>query len=394
MKLLHLDCGMGAAGDMLAGALLELLPQKEAFLEKINSLGLPGVTVSAEPSVKCGITGTHYAVSVYDTQEDDTLHTHTHSHNTLHDIQHLIWQLDVPVRVKTDALAVYDTIAQAEAAVHGVTELHHIHFHEVGTLDAVADVVSVCYLLYLLKPEKILASPICVGSGTVRCAHGILPVPAPATARILEGLPIYAGRIESELCTPTGAALLKHFVSEFVPMPPMTLEACGYGMGRKDFPRANCLRAMLGTTQGQGEEILELKCNLDDMTGEAIGFALETLMAQGAMDAFTTPIGMKKSRPGQLLTVLCRPEQRDAMVTALLHHTTTLGVRESLCRRHTLTRISREIPTPWGPVGKKESRGYGVQRSKYEYEDLARIAREQGICLDEARELVRQRDEP
>ena len=391
MKLLYLDCGMGAAGDMLAAALLELLPDKEAFLRKINSLGIPGVQVQAEESQKCGITGTHYAVHVYDTQEDDTLHTHSHSHshNSLHDIQHLIWHLDLPLRVKNDALAVYQTIGEAEAQVHGVSELHHIHFHEVGTLDAVADVVSVCYLMYLLKPEKVLASPICVGSGTVRCAHGVLPVPAPATARILQGLPIYAGTIESELCTPTGAALLKHFVQEFAPLPPMVLESTGYGMGRKDFPRANCLRALLGKTQGQTGEILELKCNLDDMTGEALGFALEALMTEGALDVFTTPIGMKKSRPGVLLTLLCRPKDRNRFVTALFRHTNTLGVRETLCNRHTLTRRFQEIQTPYGPVREKISSGFGVERRKPEYEDLAKIAREQGLSLAQAEALTR-----
>lgn len=386
MRLLYLDCGMGAAGDMLAAALWELLPEQEEFLEKINRLGLPGVTVQAENKEKCGITGTHYRVSVHGREEGDA---HPgHSHNSLHDIQHLIWHLDVPVKVKNDALAVYQTIAEAEAAVHGVAELHHIHFHEVGTLDAVADIVSVCWLMYLLKPEKIVASPICVGSGTVRCAHGILPVPAPATAKILEGLPIYGGEIQSELCTPTGAALVKHFAQEFGPLPPMALEKCGYGMGKKDFPRANCLRALLGTGEDAGGEILELKCNLDDITGEALGFAMERLMEAGALDVFTTPIGMKKSRPGVLLTVLCPAEKRQDMVTALFRHTTTLGIRETLCRRHTLARSIRELQTPYGPLREKISQGYGTQRRKYEYEDLSRIAREHDLSLPQVEALL------
>lgn len=389
MKLLYLDCGMGAAGDMLAAALWELLPEKEGFLQRINHLGLPGVEVQAEKSVKCGITGTHYAVCVYGQEEDDHLHDHGHhSHNSLHDIQHLIWHLDMPLKVKNDALAVYQAIAEAEAQVHGVPELHHIHFHEVGTMDAVTDIVSVCYLMYLLKPEKVMASPICVGSGTVRCAHGILPVPAPATARILEGLPIYAGSLESELCTPTGAALLKHFVQEFAPMPPMVLENTSYGMGKKDFPRANCLRAMLGTAQGSPEQILELRCNLDDMTGEALGFAQEALLEAGALDVFTTPITMKKSRPACLLTVLCRPKDRDALIAALFRHTTTLGVRETLCDRHTLSRSFSQVQTPYGPVREKVSSGFGVERRKPEYEDLAAIAKAHNLSLEEVKALV------
>lgn len=389
MNILYLDCGMGAAGDMLAAALWELLPNKAAFLDRINHLGLPGVTVRAEKSVKCGITGTHYAVSIHGQEEDDHLHDHGHhSHNSFHDIQHLIWHLDVPLKVKNDALAVYQTIAEAEAQVHGVEELHHIHFHEVGSLDAVTDIVSVCYLMYLLKPDKVIASPVCVGSGTVRCAHGVLPVPAPATAKILQGLPIYAGAIESELCTPTGAALVKHFAQEFSSMPPMTLEGMGYGMGRKDFPRANCLRAIWGTTQQQSQDILELKCNLDDMTGEALGFAQEALLAAGALDVFTTPITMKKSRPACLLTVLCRPEDRDTLVAALFRHTTTLGVRETLCQRHTLNRSFAQVQTPYGPVREKISSGFGVERRKPEYEDLAAIARDNGLSLEEAKALL------
>lgn len=384
MKILYLDCGMGTAGDMLAAALLELLPDPEAFLEKINGLGLPGVKIRGEKSEKRGITGTHYAVTVHGAEEGEALPAH-HDHSSLHDIQHLIWNLDLPVGVKTGALAVYQSIAQAEARVHGVENLQHIHFHEVGSLDAVADVVSVCWLMALLKPDKVVASPVCVGSGTVRCAHGILPVPAPATARLLEGVPIYAGDLTGELCTPTGAALVKHFATEFGPLPPMTLEATGYGMGRKDFPRANCLRAMLGTAREDTGDILELKCNLDDMTGEGLGFAVETLLDCGALDVFTTPIGMKKSRPGILLTVLCRPADREGMVEALFRHTTTLGIRETRCARHTLTRQTVTHQTPWGPVREKISSGYGTERRKPEYEDLATIARAEGIGLEEAR---------
>lgn len=377
---------MGAAGDMLAGALLELLPEKEEFLQKMNQLGLPGVAIRGEKSEKCGITGTHYAVAIHGQAEGEE---HPgHSHGSYHDIRHLIWNLPLPAKVKADALAVYQRIAQAEAKVHGVTELNHIHFHEVGTLDAVADVISVCWLLYLLKPEKIVASPICVGSGTVRCAHGSLPVPAPATAILLEGLPIYAGTIQSELCTPTGAALLGHFVSEFSPLPPMRLSATGYGMGRKDFPQANCLRAFLGDTDEAAEAVLELRCNLDDITGEELGFAMERLLEGGALDAFAAPITMKKSRPAQLLTVLCREADREKMVMAIFRHTTTLGIRETLCRRHTLNRETVTHETPYGTIREKVSTGYGVERRKLEYEDLTRIAREQRMTLAQVRELA------
>ena len=186
-----------------------------------------------------------------------------------------------------------------------------------------------------LAPDQVIASAVLVGSGTVRCAHGILPVPAPATAYILRDVPIYGGGIDGELCTPTGAALLRHFVTRFGDMPVMTLRAVGCGMGHKDFPRANCLRAMLGDTAADIGDVYELACNLDDMTGEDIAFAMERLLEAGALDVYTVPIGMKKSRPGVMLCVLCREEQREEMARLLLRHTTTLGVRESRHRRYT-----------------------------------------------------------
>ena len=257
MKTIYLDCSMGAAGDMLMGALYELLPDKPAFSARMASLGLPGIALHAEPSIKCGITGTHMQVLVHGESENGT-HCHTHDENASHtehphhhhhtglsEIAELISHLELPQSVRDDALAVYRSIADAESRVHGVP-VTGIHFHEVGTLDALADVVGVCLLFSMLQPEQILCSPVCVGSGQVACAHGVLPVPAPATALLLTGIPIYAGNIRGELCTPTGAALLRHFVTSFCPMPVFIPEAVGYGMGTRDFPAANCVRAMLG----------------------------------------------------------------------------------------------------------------------------------------------------
>ena len=378
MKTLYIDCGMGAAGDMLAAALLELLPDKQAFLTQMNDLGLPGVEISAQRAVKCGITGTHFRVAIQGREEDE----HHHAHSGLGQIHSLVEALPIPTMVKLDVLAVYRLIAQAESQVHGVP-VEHIHLHEVGALDAVADITAVCLLLHRLDAEQIVASPVHVGSGSVCCAHGVLPVPAPATALLLQGIPSYGGEIAGELCTPTGAALLKHFVQKFGPQPMMATQAVGYGMGKKDFPRANCLRVLLGDTQQPGEEILELRCNLDDMTGEALGFAQERLLEAGALDVFTTAIGMKKCRPGILLTVLCRESDREKLVQCLFRHTTTLGIRETLCQRHTLARYVEHVETPWGQVRKKVSTGQGIYREKYEYEDLARLAKEHGVSLQE-----------
>ena len=432
MKTLYLECNMGAAGDMLTAALLELHPDPQGFVERMNRLGLPGVVFAAQPAVKCGITGTQVSVTVggeeeeshdvplhthvHETAQDeahpghahDHVHVHDHDHEHTHDhehshghehghghhhhagmgdIRHILSHLDIPQPVRQDAEAVYQLIAQAESHAHG-RPVEEIHFHEVGTLDAVTDVVAVCWLLHDLAPEQIVASPVHVGCGQVRCAHGILPVPAPATAYILQGVPTYGGSVQGELCTPTGAALLKHFVQRFGSSPVMRVEKTGYGMGKKDFEAANCVRAMLGQTQEESTTIAQLACNLDDMTPEALGFAQERLWEAGALDVTTAPIGMKKNRPGVQLTCLCRLEDREKLVSVLFAHTTTLGVRESLCARYTLARSQRTVETEHGPVRVKEARGWGVTREKPEYEDVANIAREQGLTLDQVKELL------
>ena len=409
MRTIYLDCSMGAAGDMLMAALLELLPEKDTFLQKMQSLGLPGLEISAEPSVKCGITGTHMRVLIHGEEEGHPheraaeehahshadapeaahahVHVHPHHHTDLDELTHRISHLNVSEAVRSNILAVYQSIADAESRVHGVP-VEQIHFHEVGSLDALADVTGVCLLMELLAPEQVLASPVHVGSGQVRCAHGILPVPAPATALLLEGIPIYGGSIRGELCTPTGAALLRRFVTRFGPLPPMRVEKTGYGMGTKDFEAANCVRAMLGQTEESAGHILELACNLDDMTPEAVGFAMEQLFAAGALDVYTTPIGMKKNRPGVLLTCMCREDDREAMLRTIFRHTSTLGVRVSVCDRYTLSRRQYAVQTPDGEIRVKESSGWGVLRRKAEFEDLAHIARQTGKSIAEVLDTI------
>lgn len=409
MRTIYLDCSMGAAGDMLMAALLELLPEKDTFLQKMQSLGLPGLEISAEPSVKCGITGTHMRVLIHGEEEGRPhvhaaeepfhshadapeaahahVHVHPHHHTDLDELTHRISHLNVSEAVCSNILAVYQSIADAESRVHGVP-VEQIHFHEVGSLDALADVTGVCLLMELLAPEQVLASPVHVGSGQVRCAHGILPVPAPATALLLEGIPIYGGSIRGELCTPTGAALLRRFVTRFGPLPPMRVEKTGYGMGTKDFEAANCVRAMLGQTEESAGHIFELACNLDDMTPEAVGFAMEQLFAAGALDVYTTPIGMKKNRPGVLLTCMCREDDREAMLRTIFRHTSTLGVRVSVCDRYTLSRRQYAVQTPDGEIRVKESSGWGVLRHKAEFEDLARIARQTDKSIAEVLDTI------
>lgn len=344
-------------------------------------------------------------------QEETSERVHNHLHTGYQEMLEQIGNLPVSASVKEHAKAVYTLIGNAESAAHH-TDISQIHFHEVGTLDAIMDVVGCCLLIELLNPEQIIASPIHVGSGSVRCAHGILPVPAPATAELLKDIPIYGGSIDGELCTPTGAALLKHFSSQFTPMPPMTVEQTGYGMGAKDFDTANCLRAFWGNlsilpvpsprqlpgypsaaavkSDGDKEthpdyyteqfhsldQILELSCNLDDMTPETISYATKLLRDAGALDVYTTPINMKKDRPGILLTVLCNVTEESRFSRLILTHTATRGIRIQPCYRRTLDAQFRKISTVYGEITIKISTGYGITKCKPEYEDVAAAARQ------------------
>jgi uncharacterized protein (TIGR00299 family) protein len=418
VKTLYLECAMGAAGDMLMAALYELLEDKAAFLEEMNALGLPEVKVSAAGAVKCGITGTRIAVNIGGREEhshdvapgDHGHHHHEHEHAHPHEphhehehahvsgvgfseIERLLARLPVSSSVREHATAVYRLIAEAEAAVHG-RPVEQIHFHEVGQMDAVADIVGVSMLLERLGPERIVASPVHVGAGHVHAAHGLLPVPAPATARLLQGIPCYAGQIQGELCTPTGAALLRHFVAEFRPMPPMRVEKIGYGMGVKDFAAVNCVRAFWGAdeTPGANDAVAELCCNLDDMSGEAIGHAAQMLLKEGALDVFTTPAQMKKGRPGVLLTCLCAPAEAEHFAALMLKHTSSFGIRETLCARYILARSVTEKPTRLGTIRVKSGEGYGVAKSKPEYEDVAAAAERNGLSFVEAANDIMKED--
>lgn len=462
MKTLYIECAMGAAGDMLTAALLDLLSPEEqqAFLEQMNRL-LPGVQVKANPAQKCGVQGLHVQVLVNGEEEHshdhgpvhpevhptpavhehphehghdhehahehphehdhehEHEHHHDHGHEHHHDhehehghdhphdhehghghhhhatmawVEHTIQETNLPPEVKEQALNVYRTIAQAESAAHGCP-VDQVHFHEVGALDAVADVTAVCLLLHMLAPEKIVASPVHLGSGQVRCAHGILPVPAPATAYILQGVPAYTGSIRGELCTPTGAALLKTFAQSFGPMPVMVIEKVGIGVGNKDFEAANVLRVFWGSdasqAQQESDQIVELRCNLDDMTGEAIGYASELLLEEGALDVYTVPIQMKKSRPAVMLCCLCHASEQDKLTQLMLRHTTTWGVRASVMSRSVLSTRIVPVKTKYGVVRVKQGTGYGVKKCKVEYGDMAAAAAQAGVELTKVERAAR-----
>ena len=427
MKTLYIECNMGAAGDMLMAALYELLEDKQGFLDVMNGLGLPEVSVKAVPGSTCGIAGTHMQVTVNGQEEcepeghhhdhgheHEHHHDHGHGHDHHHDHHHsghfhaspghiaeMIDHMEcLPAEVRKSARSVYDRIAGAEAKAHGCP-VGDVHFHEVGALDAVADVTGVCYAMYLLAPERVVVSPIHVGSGTVRCAHGIMPVPAPATANLLEGIPFYGGEVKGELCTPTGAALLAHFADEFGAMPVMKGQGVGIGIGTKQFGQANCVRAFLGETAGDGASakdeslngkadgtISELVCNIDDMTPEALSYACRRLLELGALDVYTVAGTMKKGRPGHVLTVLCPPEEEKRLARCIFEETTTNGVRSRRCEKYYLSPGSETVQTRWGEARIKTAQGYGVRHVKPEFEDAAALARANGVSYGEAVEEI------
>lgn len=423
MNTLYIECKMGIAGDMLTAALISLFDDVDEKVKELNEIGIPNVKFVLEDSTKCGVVGKHMRVLVDGQEEPDSeeahhhehVHEHTHSHddehvhehshnhddeythehfheheghhhhNKLYDIEDIVENLNVSKEIKSDIREVYELLAQAESKVHGVP-VSEIHFHEVGNFDAIADISAVCYLMHELDADKIIISPINVGGGMVKCAHGILPVPAPATALLLEGIPSYESEsIKSELCTPTGAALAKYFAFDFASQPVMSVNKIGYGMGKKDFPQGNFVRAIYGESSDENEndKIVELSCNIDDMTPEEIGFATERLFESGAVEVYTIPAHMKKNRPGVILTCMCRIDNREDVLNALFKNTTTIGVRENICDRYILSRTIKTIDTPYGKVRVKEAAGYEVKRKKLEYDDIAGIARRTGKSIME-----------
>lgn len=396
---------MGAAGDMLAGALVSLLSkeEQESFIKMINNIGVDGVKVSLSDDAKCGITGKHFKVEIdgveehsHDVHEHEHHHEHEQEHGHHHEHHHhgtgpfpkelgaVAEKLDCP----NDIQKVYELLAEAEAKVHG-KDVSEIHFHEVGMKDALIDIASVVYLMNKLKVDKVVVSPVNVGFGKVKCAHGILPVPAPATAELVKGIPTYAGRFEGELLTPTGAALLKYYADEFSYQPLMNVIKCGYGTGNKNFESANVVKAVLGEVTDEliSENVIELNCNVDDMSAEDMAYATKALIENGAKDAFVTPVIMKKGRSGMLLTVLCSAIDKERFVSLIFKHTSTIGIRVKETERIILNRHEETVHTKLGDVRVKYSEGYGVKREKPEFEDLRKLAEENNISVAEARKI-------
>jgi hypothetical protein len=386
MRLGYLDCFSGVSGDMCLGALVDAGVPLAAIEQALAGLPLEGYALSARPVTRCGVAATQVEVELDQAQD--------HPHRGLDDVLAIIRGGAMPDDVVERCEAVFGRLAEAEARVHG-TDLQSIHFHEVGAVDAICDVVGTVCGLRELGIEQLRFSTVMLGGGTVEAAHGLLPVPAPATVELLKGVPTAGGPAEVELATPTGAALLTT-LGEHAPWPAMSVEAVGYGAGGRELAELpNVLRLVVGEVpppagRTESDVVWVLQTTLDDMTGEELGYCTEKLLGAGALDAFTTPVQMKKGRPGVQLTVLCAPEDLAAMEELLWRHTSTLGVRRSLWQRSKLRREERAVTTPWGEVRVKVAfLGDEPVRCEPEYEDCRAVAEARGLPLREVYRAAR-----
>jgi hypothetical protein len=379
MRIAYLDCASGISGDMTLGALVDAGAELAAIQGGIDSLGLAGCRLVATEVKKSGFRATQITVE----------HEPEHAHRHLHHIQAMIDRSTISSGARELATRIFGKLAEAEAKVHGST-IEKVHFHEVGAVDSIADVVGAAIGFDLLGVERIVSSPVPTGHGFIEIAHGRCSIPAPATGELLRGVPLAPLDVEGELTTPTGAAIVASLAESFGPLPAMTVDRIGYGSGQKDFPQANILRLLVGDAASQSiaehapqlESIVVLETNLDDCPGDAIGHAIERLFAAGALDVAVTPMQMKKGRPALLVSVQARPADSAALENILFQETTTLGVRRLAVERSILARESCEVATPWGPIsGKLAHLPNGSTRFSPEYEACHRVAIEQGVPL-------------
>jgi uncharacterized protein (TIGR00299 family) protein len=391
-RILFMDGTAGASGDMILGALVDVGVPLAALRRGLAGLPLPAWSLSSTKVERDGLAVRRVRVRL---REAPAPHhdlvgapgAHGHTHRTLRDLERIVRAGKLPGRVRDRALAIFRRLVEAEGQVHGIPP-EKVHLHEVGATDAVVDVVGACLALEALALDRLVVSPLTTGHGTVQCAHGLLPVPAPATALLLRGVPIQAGEPAGERLTPTGAAILTTLADAWGPMPAMVPHAIGYGAGERTFhPGPNALRAVLGDGQAQagahgGEHVLVLQANVDDATPQALAFACERLLETGALEVYTEAVLMKKGRAGHKLTVLARPDDLDRLADVLLRETTTLGLRHRLERRIELTRTLVAVPTPHGKIRVKVGTREGeVLQAWPEYEDCAAAARRAGVPL-------------
>ena len=379
MKLAYFDCFSGISGDMTLGAVVDAGCPLETLRDGLQGLEVPGWTISAEKVWKNGMAATFVRV----TTEDQT------QHRSLSAILEILDKAPLSQSVRQDASAIFRKLGEAEASVHDVP-IQKIHFHEVGAVDAIVDIVGAAIGFRALGIEKFACSPLNVGGGTARMAHGLLPVPAPATAKLLEGKPTYSNGVQKELVTPTGAAIVAALCDSFGPQPAMSVSSIGYGAGALDLEgQPNVVRIMVGeaaekVVPGFDEEIAVIEANFDDMNPQIYGYFMEKALAAGALDVYTTPVQMKKNRPGTLLTLLCRPAETNALMSLVFAETTTLGARTYRAGRRTLPRETVKVHTRFGDVRVKLSRVNGtIRHAAPEYEDCRKLAAEKNVPLQQ-----------
>ena len=396
MKLAHFDCFSGISGDMTLGALVDAGADLATLKSELQRLGLKGWQISAERVKRGALFAAHIKVAS----------TEHHHHRGLTTILDLIDRAELAPRIKARASSIFRRLGEAEAKVHQV-ELDKVHFHEVGAVDAIIDIVGAAIGFELLGIDEFSCSAFDVGSGTVKTAHGILPVPAPATAELLRGAPSYSSGVQCELVTPTGAAIATTLATRFSEMPPMQIASVGYGAGSADLPdRPNVVRLLVGvsTAMEKGEHwdppITVIEANLDDMSPQIYGYFVDQALAAGALDVFSSSVQMKKNRPGLLVTLLAEPENLNRLIDLVFRETTTIGVRTHEVRRRTLQRELVAVATPLGEIRVKVSRLNGTMlNAAPEYEDCQRIAAQKGIPLKEVLALAnfhyqKQRESP
>jgi uncharacterized protein (TIGR00299 family) protein len=377
MKLAYFDCFSGISGDMTLGALLDAGCDLQQLRDELRALQVSGWDLASEKVWKNGMAATYARVKTEDQQK----------HRSLSAILQILKESKLAPSVRDRASAIFQKLGEAEARVHDVP-IDKIHFHEVGAVDAIVDIVGACIGFHALGIEKFACSPLNVGGGTVKMAHGVLPVPAPATANLLQGKPTYSNGVQRELVTPTGAAIVATLCDSFGPQPPMSVSAIGYGAGTADLEgQPNVLRLMIGESAdkavpGYDQEITVIEANLDDMNPQIYGYFQEKALAAGALDVFTTPVQMKKNRPGTLLSVLCRPADVQALMSLIFAETTTFGVRTYTAQRRVLPRESVKVATKFGEVRVKLSRVNGrILHVAPEYDDCRKLAEEKNVPL-------------
>jgi pyridinium-3,5-bisthiocarboxylic acid mononucleotide nickel chelatase len=380
MKIAYFDCFSGASGDMILGALMDAGLPLDHLQAEIAKLHLSHYELGVEKVSKRGISGSQARISID--------HEHHHNHRNLQHIEEIIISSSLDDTVKRKSIAVFTRLAEAEAKVHG-RPIDQVHFHEVGAMDAIIDVVGAVAGFNALGIEKIFCSPLHVGTGTVECAHGTLPVPAPATAELIKGKPVYSTGVQGELLTPTGAAILTTLCDEFGPIPAMIVEKIGYGAGTSDRVVPNLLRISIGSAVDdfgacETDQVAVLETNIDDMNPQLYDHVIQQVLDRGALDIYLTPVQMKKNRPGTVLTIICTPGQLSEFADLLLAETTTIGMRWRVEKRLKAQRTVKKIDTPYGPIRFKFAvlDGKTVNVSP-EYEDCKRIAVENNIPLKE-----------